>query len=223
MCYKNDIAKDNYWGSSKYLKEDYKIYGKQNFTKEILNINYKNKEELLDGETEYILKFNTLAPNGYNHFLPNTNPGFHMAGISNHHTLSAKIKIGNAFRGKKLSAEHKRKISESNKGKIRSIETRKKYSEAKKGKKLSAEHKRKISESEKGRIFSVEEKQKLKDVWLETHPNNNKKPTNETIKKLSEASKNIQRVKCYHCNKLFTPWGIKHHEKKLSKLWGIIT
>jgi len=45
-----------------------------------------------------------------------------------------------------LSKEHRRKISEGNKGGTRSKETRRKMSEARKGKSLSKEHRRKISE-----------------------------------------------------------------------------
>jgi hypothetical protein len=47
--------------------------------------------------------------------------------------------------GKKMSEEHKRKISEGNKGKIRSEETRKKMSDSSKGKKMSIEACRKMS------------------------------------------------------------------------------
>ena len=53
--------------------------------------------------------------------------------------------------GKPLSAEHKRKVSESLKGHIVSEETRRKISETKKGKPISGEQKRKISETLKRR------------------------------------------------------------------------
>lgn len=80
LCYVDNIEDDNYWGSSKYLNEDYLLYGKENFTKSILQSNYLTNEELLDGESDYILKYNTLAPNGYNRIVPNKFPKFYMAG-----------------------------------------------------------------------------------------------------------------------------------------------
>lgn len=53
--------------------------------------------------------------------------------------------------GRHCSDEHKRKISEANKGRTLSPEHRKKISEAHKGKKLSEETKRKISEGHRGK------------------------------------------------------------------------
>lgn len=109
-----DPKNDNYWGSSKYLDEDYKIYGKENFIKEILKYDYNNSMDMLNGETEYILKFNTLYPNGYNRFLPNKRLGFHTGGI-------------------KLSERTKQKMSKSKKGHSTTQETRNKISNSKKG------------------------------------------------------------------------------------------
>ena len=86
------ITNDNYWGSSKYLNEDFKIYGKENFSKEILCDTYENKIDMLNGETENILKHNTLNPNGYNRYLPNTFPGFHREGCLHTEKTKAKIK-----------------------------------------------------------------------------------------------------------------------------------
>ena len=54
------------------------------------------------------------------------------------------------WKGKKLSEEAKKKMSESHKGKPRSEETRRKISESAKGKTKSEEHKKKLSESHKG-------------------------------------------------------------------------
>jgi hypothetical protein len=127
MCYKDNIEDDNYWGSSKYLNEDYKIYGKENFIKEILKKDCKNKKKLLDVETEYILKYNTLESNGYNRFLPNKNYGFHCAGKKasqeTREKLSKSHKDSSAWsRGKKLSEKHKNNIGKGNKGKIRTLE-----------------------------------------------------------------------------------------------------
>lgn len=213
MCYKKDPYNDNYWGSSKYLNDDYKIYGKKNFKKEIIQF-YDNPNIMLNGETEYILKLNTLHPHGYNRYLPDKQPKFHMAGTHNKHTELTKIKIGKKLRGISLSEETKRKIAISNTGKKRSLEVRKKYSEAKKGIKLSEEHKYKISQSEKGRIFSLEHKKLLKEnnarCWKGKNFNL------EHLSNLSKASKNIRRIICPHCNIEFTPWGLKRHTNKIN-------
>jgi len=72
--------------------------------------------------------------------------------------------------GKKLTEEHKKKISPV--GRIHTEETKKKISESAKGKRnalgsvRSEETKKKISEAHKGKKFSEEHKQKLKDAWI---------------------------------------------------------
>ena len=81
-------------------------------------------------------------------------------------------------KGKHLSAETRKKISEAHNGKHHSEETRQKLSEALKGKHLSAESRKKISEAKKGENnpnFG-------KPAW-----NNGKHLSAETRKKISEA------------------------------------
>lgn len=78
------------------------------------------------------------------------------------------------------SEEVKRKISESNKGRIKSEETRKKLSKANKGKHPSEETKIKISDGNKGKVRSKEFKQNLSQL------NKGKKESEETKKKKSE-------------------------------------
>jgi len=68
---------------------------------------------------------------------------------------------GHNRKGKKMSADHKRKIGLAHKGKIVSEETRKNMSYAHKGKKLSKETKRKISIAGKARILSEEHKRRI--------------------------------------------------------------
>lgn len=89
----------------------------------------------------------------------------------------------NPMYGKKISEEHKRKISEFNKSRIVSGETRKKLREINLGKICSEETKRKISESKKGKTLSEEVKAKLRAA------NKGKLLSEETRKKLSEAHK----------------------------------
>ena len=59
-----------------------------------------------------------------------------------------KKKLSEAHKGKHLSEEHKNKIGEAHKGKKRSEETRKKIAEAKKN--ISEETRKKMSEAKKG-------------------------------------------------------------------------
>jgi len=89
----------------------------------------------------------------------------------------------NPMYGKKISEEHKRKISEFNKSRIVSEETRKKLREINLGKICSEKTKRKISESKKGKTLSEEVKAKLREA------NNGKILSEETRKKLSEFHK----------------------------------
>ena len=67
-----------------------------------------------------------------------------------------RFKKGNKINlGKRLSEEHKRKISKGNKGKIVSDETKRKMSEAKKGIKFSEEHKKRLSIARRSSKYSL--------------------------------------------------------------------
>ena len=70
--------------------------------------------------------------------------------LSKNVSAETRKKMSQSKNGKHLSAETRKKLSESLKGKHRSAETRKKISESKKGKHLSAETKRKLCESMNG-------------------------------------------------------------------------
>ena len=120
MCY-DDPSTDNYMGSSKYLKEDYEINGINNFQKEILHF-YEDKEQMLNSESFHILKYNTLSPNGYNRYLPNTHPGFHMGGTEVKEETKNKIRSklsgeNHPNWGRHLSQKTRDKIGKSNEGK----------------------------------------------------------------------------------------------------------
>lgn len=122
ICYKKDPYNDKYMGSSKYVNEDIKIYGKENFTKKIITIKYVNAKDMLDGETFYILKYNTLAPNGYNRFLPNQRKGFHTGGCKS--SEESKEKNRKAHAGKKDTEETRQKRINSHLGLKHSEETK---------------------------------------------------------------------------------------------------
>ncbi|WMU08192.1 putative intron-associated endonuclease 1 [Clostridium phage vB_CtyS-FA70] len=89
-----------------------------------------------------------------------------------------------------VSAETKKKMSESRKGKHLSEETKKKLSERLKGrtganygKHFSEEHRKKLSESHKGKQFSEETKKKMSESKKGRHL------PEETKKKISESKK----------------------------------
>ena len=167
-----------------------KKYGKDAFTYEILEANVF--DELLPNlEVAYIDKFNSVAPHGYNltsggeknkipsketlRKLSALNSGKKNPNFGKQHSVSTRLKISNAQRGKKrkpLTAEHRQKISDSNKGKTMSAEARLKISAANKGqrtgennhnygKRFSSEHRRKIGESNKGKTISESHRKKI--------------------------------------------------------------
>ena len=67
-------------------------------------------------------------------------------------------------KGKVVSEETKRKLSEANKGKVLTEEHKKKLSESNKGHRHTEEARRKISEARKGIVFSEEHKKKLSEM-----------------------------------------------------------
>ena len=139
-----------------------------------------------------------------------------------------------ALKGKKLSEEHKKKLSKAKKGKYtgekhsmygkhHSEESKKKMSEAHKGeknhnygKKMSKEQKKKISEAEKGKKLSEETKKKLSEA------HKGYKHSEDAKKKISEMRKGKTPNKgmhwftngkenklCYECPEGFTPGRVK--------------
>lgn len=85
-------------------------------------------------------------------------------------TEETKKKISESKKGKSFSEETREKIREARKGRVVTKETRKKMSESHKGnksntgKKFSEEVKKKISESQKGKLVSEETKKKLSEA-----------------------------------------------------------
>jgi hypothetical protein len=151
LCYKENIHDDNYWGSSIYLKNDIKLFGINNFKKEILKICI-NKDEMLNNECEYIIECNTLEPNGYNRHLPNKPNSWNTCGIGIPEIW--KLKCDEETYNKKIK-NWKEKIGNASKGK-----------QFAKGYKHTEESKRKMSEKAKGRKFSEEHKNKLRIINL---------------------------------------------------------
>jgi hypothetical protein len=98
-------------------------------------------------EQFYINYFGTKFPNGYN----GSNGGEGVSGV-------------------KFTEEHKKRISDSHKGKVFSEEHKRKLSKAKLGKKLSDEHKNKLRKTSTGRIQTPESIAKQKATKFKNGP-----------------------------------------------------
>lgn len=141
------------------LTNDRQEHGLENFKTEILAI-VDTREEAWELEKQYIKDKKTLYPNGYN---ATTGGG---KGYKLQEEIAKKrAPIGekNYWFGKKFSNEHKRKISEANKGKKRSEEFKKHMSEITRGernhsfgKKHTDEWKKNMSEIMTGRKMPKE-------------------------------------------------------------------
>lgn len=143
----------------------------------------------------------------------------------NSKTNKAREKVSKDFKGKKLSEEHKKRISIGNIGHIVTMETREKISEANKGsnnhnygKHPSDETRKKLSEASKGRYHSEEAKRKMSE-------NNarfflGKKLSEEHKRKIGEAGKgrkhteeSKKKMSLLHSGKKLT----EEHKKNLSE------
>ena len=233
MCYAPTPNEDIYWGSSKYLNEDYEIYGKDKFIKEIITTKYTNVKDMLDGETEYILKYNTLAPNGYNRFLPNRKNGFHGGG-----------NIG-YWKGKKQSEETIEKRRQKLIGKKCATKTKDKIRKTLTGVKHTDERRKHISESHIGQIpwnknkkcgcFSGENNGmygiSVYNLWIEKYGLEEANKRKELRKQKSSASlkgknkdKKHSKKICPHCNKEidisnFNKWHGDNCKNKIKKMF----
>lgn len=113
---------------NKYFNRAINKYGWNNF-EHIVIAKGLNEEEAKWLEIELIREWNTT----------NKDKGYNI-------TLG-----GESFNGYKITEEHRKKLSEANKGKTISKETRKKSSESHKGYKWTEEQKQKLSEANKGK------------------------------------------------------------------------
>jgi len=117
----------------RYLSHALKKYGENAFELKLICICFD--EDLDRFEQEYIKKYNTLAPNGYNLREGGNGGKLHqdtknkISDTLKDKYAKQKIKPTKAFLGKKLTAEHRAKISQSGRGLIRSEGTVRKITE----------------------------------------------------------------------------------------------
>lgn len=107
---------------NKYLENAWHIYGENAFEFSILE--YCEKDELIKREQYWIDLENCVRPNGYN-LAPKAGSSLGIKRSEETKELQRQIKIG-----KKLSNEHRAKISAANKGRVFSEETKKKIGNA---------------------------------------------------------------------------------------------
>lgn len=110
---------------------------------------------------------------------------------------SVKEKISSSLKGRvtwnkgrKMSAETKRKLSEAHKGKVLSDEHKASISKGGKGRKHSDESRLKLSISNRGQVRSEEARQKMRDAWKRRGV-----VSEETRKKQSESKIEYYRLK----------------------------
>lgn len=158
----------NGYKNNKHFYRAIQSYEWKNIKHEILE-NGLTKEQACNKEIELIAKYDSTNPDkGYNH-----STGGELRALGVH-----------------FSAERRRKISESLKGKKPSAECIRKSIEAHKGKHLSAERRRKISESNKRAYLNPELRRKIGEANKGINsPNYGKHLSAETRRKIGEANK----------------------------------
>lgn len=187
---------DNYMGSGVAINNAYKKYGKENFTKEIIQY-FDTHDELYEKEKQLVTPDLVNDPLCYNIALGGRgNIGFK-------HTKEAKEKIRLSSIGRNTDKVYTKetilKMSESHIGLKASNETKKKMSNARLGHKCSAKTLINMSNARKGRTFSDEAKHKMSKAKLGTKQ---------------------QTVTCPHCGKVggIAPMYVWHFDKCKQKL-----
>lgn len=92
---------EKYYGSGTIINYALRKHGKENFFNSVIEWCY-SQEELNEKEEHYIKIYNSLTPIGYN---------IRFGGSQSKLNETSRMKISKAHMGKKLSNDHKRKIS----------------------------------------------------------------------------------------------------------------
>lgn len=145
-----------------YIHRAMSFYGIDNFKWEIIDY-ANNQDDLKILEIKYIKEFNSFGAGGYN--MTKGGDGIH--GFK--HSPKTKERLSLVNQGRKVfnrkkpesfSKEHREKLSQTSKGRPRSLETRLKNGLANKGRHHpphTEERKRKMSESQKKRWMLIKE------------------------------------------------------------------
>jgi len=186
---------DGYIGSGNLINSAIKKYGKESFKREIL-MECNTSEEVRLLEELYIKKYNTLSPSGYN---LHPQGGMLKGGfISKEH----KKKISDSLRGKKRDPKIGKKIRDTrikNNSYILTKEIKEKIRNGNLGKVRSEEQRKNMSKGQKGKQLSEKHKEQLRKNGRK---NKGKKHTAESRKNMSMAHIGIKqkRKQCLYCN-----------------------
>lgn len=144
---------DGYLGSGKYLRRAIRLYGRENFTREVL-YTYKTKEEMFAKEAELVTEDFIAMNNTYNLKRGGSggNPGIVGAFSGRSHSEGSKEKIRRAALNQKVSDKTRAKMSQNNSLK-NNPETRKKLSESLTGRTCSEEHRKNVAKANIGKVL----------------------------------------------------------------------
>jgi len=166
---KKYIGKDiknnpRYLGSGSLLKEDIKLYGKENFKKDILEHCF-DASFLEEREDYWIKYFNVIDREDFYNIRENVRNWYSKASESKKQYVKTKIGLSNKNKSKPIGFGNK--ISKSLKGKIKgnyhTEESKLKISSKNKGRKHTLEEKRKISENRTKKSISEETRKKMSE------------------------------------------------------------
>ena len=189
---------DSYLGSGMLLVKSIKKYGKENFKKEILFI-FDNENDMNEKEKE-ILTESILADLNYYNIAAGGQGGAIV--LIPGHLLYESTKKRLSDSQKNRSEDMSRITKENHKSKRVGM-----Y-----GKSQTEYQKKTVSEKFKGVPKSKVSVEKQKESIRKTmndpnyiHPNTGRKASTETIKKMSESTKNRPKKSCLHCGKTLDP------------------
>jgi group I intron endonuclease len=180
---------EDYFGSSKDLKEDIKKYGKHSFTRGIIRF-FDNEEDLEKHEINLQIKFDVLRAkfaDGNRMFYNRVIYGVGFSNTGRSMSEKAKLKISDAVRERLSTEEGKQQLINGLMGREVSEETRKKISKSTTGRKggrtghpASDETKKKSSISNTGKKRTDETKKNISEALSN--------PSKETRERMSKAS-----------------------------------
>jgi hypothetical protein len=160
-CSKNPNNSKSYLGSGKVLNSAIKKYGKENFQKTILK-EFETENEARLYEEYLIDKYDAVNSLNYYNLTKGGFGGWSVQSRINQKSLATRKKISESQKGKIISAATREKLSKKlkgtkpwNTGISRPDETKKKLSKALLGRKITQEHKDNISKAQKGREYKI--------------------------------------------------------------------